>query len=304
MRIEKRGYVCLCVEMGIYHKVFYLVLRIFAEITIAMVKHPEHNGIFRFNSLEQFTNLFHFTTARAGGCSTGTYASFSLSCFAGDSEDCVRKNREQLCNVIGIDVRSLYVPHQTHGTELLLVENDFVTAPAKQQVQMLYGKDALLSSQKGVCIAVSTADCVPILLYAKNKQVIGAVHAGWRGTCGRILQRSVQTMVSHYGCSSKEIHAVIGPSISKDAFEVGNEVYEAFHANGFEMDAIASRHPDTGKHHIDLWEANRLQLLQLGVPAEQIQLTGVCTYTHGDTYFSARRLGTASGRMLTGIWME
>jgi copper oxidase (laccase) domain-containing protein len=92
---------------------------------------------------------------------------------------------------------------------------------------------------------------------------------------------------------------VIGPCISLDAFEVGDEVYEAFSSADFPMHLIAKRH--TEKWHIDLWEANRLQLLACGLRPENITLSGVCTYTSHDRFFSARRLGIKSGRIFNGI---
>ena len=99
----------------------------------------------------------------------------------------------------------------------------------------------------------------------------------------------------------KDIVACIGPSISKEAFEVGDEVYEAFREAGFPMDRLAERYLETGKWHIDLWEANRWMLEEFSVPAGQIQIAGICTWKNQEKFFSARRLGIASGRMLSGI---
>ena len=104
-----------------------------------------------------------------------------------------------------------------------------------------------------------------------------------------------------YGTDGADISAVIGPGISLAAFEVGDEVYEAFRLAGFPMDRIARKQE---KWHIDLPEANRLQLLDFGVPSAAIETAGICTYTHCDDFFSARRLGIRSGRMLTGIMLN
>ena len=95
--------------------------------------------------------------------------------------------------------------------------------------------------------------------------------------------------------------ACIGPGISLESFEVGDEVYEAFRLNGFDMSRISCRNANTGKFHIDLWETNRQQLLDFGVPSSQIEVAGICTYIHHEEFFSARRLGIASGRILSGI---
>lgn len=86
--------------------------------------------------------------------------------------------------------------------------------------------------------------------------------------------------------------------------EVGDEVYDAFKESGFDMSLISMKKKETGKYHIDLWEANRIELLNAGVPAEQIEVAGICTYIHHDEFFSARRLGIDSGRILSGIMIR
>jgi YfiH family protein len=133
------------------------------------------------------------------------------------------------------------------------------------------------------------------------KQVVAAVHAGWRGTVGRIVEKTLETMKLHYGTEGKDVVACIGPSISLESFEVGDEVYAAFEEAGFDMSRIARRYE---KWHIDLWEANRLQLLAHGVLPSHIELAGVCTYQCHEDFFSARRLGINSGRILSGIMMN
>lgn len=107
-----------------------------------------------------------------------------------------------------------------------------------------------------------------------------------------------------YHTDVNDVKAVIGPGISLDAFEVGDEVYDAFQSAGFPMMQIAKRYvlsEEKTKWHIDLWEANRWELLQSGVPFSHIHLSGICTYSHNDRFFSARRAGIHSGRILNGI---
>jgi len=255
----------------------------------------------QFESFLPFENVIHFSTTRKGGVSQGSYGSFNLSCYSGDSEENVHKNRQLLCQITGLEDRRLLVPYQVHGSETLMIEESFIQESETGQSRLLEGKDALLTSLRDCCLAVTTADCVPILLYAADRKVIGAVHAGWRGTRSLILQKTVEKMIEYYHCSPMEIYAVIGPSIGPDRFEVGDEVYEAFREGGFEMSEIAFRNPETGKFHIDLREANSTQLKRLGVPDEQIRVSAICTNEQSERFFSARKLGIHSGRMLTGI---
>jgi YfiH family protein len=166
---------------------------------------------------------------------------------------------------------------------------------------MLQEKDAVITDIPDVCLCVSTADCLPVLLYDSVREVVAAVHAGWRGTVGRIVAHTLQVMREHYGTQAVDVHAIIGPCISLKAFEVGIEVYEAFEQAGFDMEQIAHWHPEKEKYHIDLPAANRLQLLAEGVPEEQIHDSAICTYSQHEDFFSARRLGIRSGRILNGI---
>ena len=158
-----------------------------------------------------------------------------------------------------------------------------------------------MTQERSLCIGVSTADCIPVLLYDAKHDAIAAVHAGWRGTVKRIIEHTIQHMQQVFATQPADLHAVIGPGISCDAFEVGDEVYETFRAAGFDMSAI-SCYKD--KWHIDLKACNRLQLLHAGLQNKNIQATNVCTYTRFEDYFSARRLGLNSGRIFTGIMLQ
>ena len=137
-----------------------------------------------------------------------------------------------------------------------------------------------------------------------------AVHAGWRGTVHRIVAKSIKMMDKPYRVSPASLYAWIGPGITLDAFEVGEEVYQQFASAGFDMNAIARRYPsdsssesDGRKWHIDLMECNRRQLVESGLKESHIYVSGICTYNNADRYFSARRLGIDSGRIYTGAVM-
>ena len=119
-----------------------------------------------------------------------------------------------------------------------------------------------------------------------------------------IIGHTLDTLRTLYGTDGKDVTACIGPGISLPAFEVGDEVQEAFRNNGFDTEYISEWKPETHKYHIDLWAANRLQLQDFGVPSAQIQTAGICTYRQHEDFFSARRLGIKSGRILSGIMIK
>lgn len=239
-----------------------------------------------------------FSTTRHGGHSTGNYAELNINRYCGDNSEDIEKNLEDLCRELGVDKERVIMPHQTHGTEVMQIGADFLSLSATVKGMILEGVDALITDVKDVCIGVSTADCIPILIYDYAHHAAAAVHAGWRGTVKRIACKAVKMMEVSFGSRPEDLTAVIGPGISIDAFEVGDEVYAEFEAAGFNM-ADISRQED--KWHIDLPECNRRQLAAIGLKENNINVSWVCTYNNSNDYFSARKLGTESGRIFTGI---
>ena len=239
------------------------------------------------------TGVTAFSTTRQGGCSTGNYAAFNINGYCGDDEVHIAANKVALCGLLGIDSNRLVMPHQVHDCVVRRIDGP--------QQGVIEGVDAVMTDVPQLCIGVSTADCIPVLLYDSTHRAVSAVHAGWRGTVLRIVQKAVETMRDTYGTAPADLQAVIGPGISLDSFEVGDEVYNQFLSAGFDMQPISRR---DAKWHIDLPMCNRLQLMEAGVPADHIQMTNICTYQQYDRYFSARRLGIQSGRIYTGILIK
>ena len=265
------------------------------------------------------SGIVAFSSTRHGGCSKGSYAEFNINHYCGDSEEDIRQNRRALCQQLGITYDRLLMPHQVHETKVVKFDERFLALEDTERRNALKGVDALMTDLKGVCIGVSTADCIPVLLYDEAHHVVCAIHAGWRGTVKRIVMKAVVTMSATYGTQPQQLKAQIGPGIHLESFEVGDEVYDAFDQAGFEMELISKKLPSsdsgskfftlhssffTSKWHIDLPECNRLQLIAAGVKAENIAVSPICTFQQASNYFSARRLGINSGRIFTGIIME
>ena len=242
-----------------------------------------------------------FSSTRQGGYSEGRYGEFNINRYCGDSEEAIKRNREALCQLLDIEDCRLLMPHQVHLAEIAVVDREMMSLSAEERQQRLDGIDALMTNEVGVCIGVSTADCIPVLLYDPIRRASCAIHAGWRGTVQRIVEKAVARMTETYGTNPKDIIAQIGPGIHLESFEVGEEVYEAFEKEGFPMEQISKRYE---KWHIDLPECNRLQLVAAGIPEAQIAVSPVCTFQQSDTFFSARRLSIHSGRIFTGILLQ
>ena len=189
---------------------------------------------------------------------------------------------------LGFQLEELALPRQVHSDNVLWMH----------EAGRPEATDAVITDQPGLPVCVKTADCIPVLLYDTRQRIVAAVHAGWRGTVSRIVQKTVRQM---HPLDPKDLHAIIGPGISLQQFEVGDEVYEAFFAAGFPMERIARRFPSSnGKEawHIDLWDANRFLLQELGV--DEIFVEGTCTRASED-FYSARRETINTGRNYNGI---
>ena len=217
---------------------------------------------------------------------------------------------------VHIPIPRLLMPlHQTHGTKTVIIDEDFISKNPLEQALALDGVDALSTHLEDVCICVRTADCIPVLLWDDATMAISAVHAGWKGTLKRIVESNIDVLKAAYNAEPSHLHAIIGPGIGLESFEVGDEVYDLFAQAGFPMERLAKKyppmHPNTQnglsshggrgqeKWHIDLWECNRLQLIEKGVNPANIHVSGIDTYTNYDRFFSARR--HFDGRIINGI---
>lgn len=204
--------------------------------------------------------------------------------------------RDSGVEALGLRLEDLALPRQVHSDNICWMKE-----PGRPEQT-----DAVITEQPGLCVCVKTADCIPILLYDTRQHIVAAVHAGWRGTVARIVQKTISHMKP---VSPSDIHAIIGPGISLEWFEVGDEVYEAFLTAGFPMERIARRFPlkalpeDGGGEawHIDLWDANRWLLQQTGVA--DIFVEGICTRSRMD-FYSARRETINTGRNYNGIYIK
>lgn len=253
------------------------------------------------NSL--YSNIFCFSTTRHGGVSSGNFSSFNCNEYCGDNISNVIENRNILIKLLPQKPERLVFPHQTHGTEVAIVDKEFISKNEDEQRMMLEGVDALITDLPNICLCISTADCIPILLFDKKNNIVAAIHAGWRGTVNRIVKRCISFMQERFNANTDDIFACIGPGISQENFEVGEEVYSEFCKHRFDVDNISFLNTLTGKWHLDISKANEIELLNLGVKRDNIENSYICTYKNNDLFFSARRQGINSGRIISGIML-
>lgn len=253
---------------------------------------------------EKYPNIYCFSTTRHGGVSQGNYASMNCTQYTGDNIRHIQQNQELLRSRLPQGVQELIIPFQTHSTNVLPIDKNFLRLTPEERTEKLQQTDALITDEPGICICISTADCIPLLLYDTKQQVTAAIHAGWKGTAAKIVPKTIGEMTKQYGTCAADIVACVGPGISVDAYEVGNEVITFFEKAGLDPAQIAVWHRQKKKYHLNLPLANKIQLQDAGVLADNIYDCGICTYQHCEDFFSARRLGIHSGRILSGIIIQ
>ncbi len=258
--------------------------------------------VIQYPIFSRFDEVLHFTSTRTGGVSTGNYASLNLGRFSGDTQENIQENFSRFCQTIGISKNQLHLPYQTHEYKALTIDENFISQSMDIQQEYLHAVDAVVTNLPNQCIGVSTADCVPILMFDPVQKVVAAAHAGWRGTCSRIGLHTVQTMQKNFGTNPQDVVVAIGASISPDVYEVGDELIGFFQKENFDTDKIFFKKGE--KYHLDLWTANKIVLMEAGVKAENIEISGLCTFTQQEKFFSARRLGIKSGRIVSGVMLK
>jgi YfiH family protein len=243
-----------------------------------------------YYQFELWTNesaLQHGIFTRLGGNSQAPFAALNVGSTVGDDPQRVRANLNQIYETLGADGRRACTVWQVHSATCIAVEQPHPTQDWLAQA------DGMVTNRRGVPLIMRFADCTPILLYDPRQRAIGIAHAGWRGTVRGAAQSLLRTMQTVYGTQPADVQAAIGPSISAARYQVGEEVVQAV-AQAFGTTDGLIRRAEDGSAYFDLWEANRQALLRAGV--RQIEISGICTATRTDEFYSHRAENGKTGR--------
>jgi len=219
-------------------------------------------------------------TTRAGGISPPPWDSLNLSTEVADNRGNVEENRRRLLTRLQWK-GPLVVPRQVHGSKIALAEGPGCD---------LSEADAVLGRETDTLLGVMVADCVPILLAERTGKAFGCIHAGWRGTAQGIAAKALESLLDLAQCSPKEILVSIGPSIGPCCYEVDPPVVCALNCS-FTSGTLRTR-------NVDLQQINRAQLMEAGLPEDQIEVVRICTSCAYDKCFSFRRDRGQTGRMM------
>jgi len=259
---------------------------------------------FVYDKLKSYSEIIHFVTTRHGGVSDGAFASLNLGLGTQDRPLSVLQNRQILADSVGIRQEYFVMANQVHGTNVEIILKDRRGAGAFSRHNAIPSTDAMITNEPEICLFVMGADCVPILFFDPEKLVIGAAHAGWRGTVNKVAVATIQKMQESFGCLPKDICVAIGPSIGPCCYKVGGEVInEVLNQFGTTEGFISFDNPESTPI-LDLWAANKVQLMQAGIPEENIEVAGTCTNCHAGDFFSSRHGKGLTGRFGAGIMIK
>lgn len=240
--------------------------------------------------------ITHAFCARWGGVSEGNLADLNFGQHVGDRNEHLARNRELLCSAFDISEHTLVTVEQVHGNRLLVIDE---TVQAGEQLGTL-GYDGIITAIPGTPIGIKTADCVPVLLADCKRRVVGAVHAGWKGTVLGIAAKAAGVFMETFSSEPEDILAIIGPAIGPCCYEVDEVVFHRFD-NTREGRIALTGGRKKGKWWLDLSAANRSQLQGVGIPRGNIFSAGICTSCRQDTFFSHRGEAGNTGRQLNFI---
>jgi purine-nucleoside/S-methyl-5'-thioadenosine phosphorylase / adenosine deaminase len=296
----------------------------------------------QFGLFQQFPDLVHGSFTRSGGRSAPPFEGLNVSVGVGDEAENVIYNRLQALRSLELDEYRCATAWMIHSADVLILDgeewddwrDDRSDWPHRSYIvdgqELVWTMrprrkaDAVLTKKRGVALAMSSADCVPLMLYDPLQQAIGLVHAGWRGTARGVAAAAVTAMREQFGCQPGQIYAGIGPSIGPCCYEVGETVRSLFRGDErFEIMPTAERYrnlvrasavftvrpcveragqvererDEAGESlRLDLWETNRRQLLLAGLLPERIEVAAICTCCEKARFFSYRGEHGKTGR--------
>ena len=259
----------------------------------------EKNGVtyLSYPSFEKIPQVVHGFSTRLGGVSEGIYSSMNLSFTRGDSEEAVRENYRRMADALGFSCEDIVTSDQTHTTNVrVITEEDRgngITRPRPYT-----DVDGMVTNVPGLVLATFYADCVPLFFVDPIHGAVGLSHSGWRGTAGKIGAVTVEKMRETYGTRPEDIYSAIGPSICQECYEVSEDVIEEF-KKSFQKKNWESLFykKDNGKYQLDLWEANRIIMIEAGIQKSHISMPGICTCHNPEFLFFSQSVKRKEGNL-------
>jgi YfiH family protein len=230
---------------------------------------------YQFENLANCKGITHRIYTRTGGFSGPPFAGLNVTFGIGDDDVNVRRNREIISR--GMEADALVFARQVHGSQVAVLTRDNRGLDNRQNE--IFAADAVVSDRRRICLVIQVADCQAVMLHEPNRNIVANVHSGWRGSVQNIVGQTVETMEKDFDCNPGLIQAGIGPSLGPCCAEFVNY-----------KDEIPQKYWRYGNSssYFDFWAISRDQLLQAGIPAENIECSQLCTRCRTDEFFSYR----------------
>ena len=240
-------------------------------------------------------NIVHGISSRLGGTSKQPFSSLNLGLHTGDEDRQVIANRQLFSQGVGVEADDIVTAQQVHRDNVVVVGLEHLGKGAQIYSEAIEDTDALITNVPGVPLLLFFADCVPVMIVDPVKKVIGIAHAGWKGTVDYIGQKTVLAMQTHFGTNPQQCLVGIAPSVGPCCYEVDDVVINKLKDKFENWEQLLDQ--KGSKWHLDLWQANRLQLEQIGVQTSNIVVSKVCTVCNSKLFFSYRAENGCTGRM-------
>lgn len=260
-----------------------------------VLQHSE-NGLW-YGTFTHFdkVGIKHGVSTRLGGTSREPFTSLNLGLHTGDEDERVVCNRQLFCQSIGVSAKNVVTAQQVHQDKVLVVTQEHIGKGATSYQEAIGDTDALVTNMPGIPLLLFFADCVPVLLVDPVHQAIGIAHAGWKGTVDHIGQKTLLAMKAQFGTKAEDCLVGIAPSIGPCCYEVDAPVLHKVQVGFPNWETLIRQQED--KTYLDLWQANRQQLEDIGVKSSNIVSSKVCTSCNKDLFFSYRAENGCTGRI-------
>ncbi len=263
----------------------------------SFVIQPSSNGVW-YGTFPAFSaaGFVHGVSTRLGGESVEPFFSLNLGLHTGDDRGTVIRNRQRFAKAVGIEFSNVVTAQQVHGNGIAVIDQKQAGRGNVDYQDSISGVDSLITNCRGLPLMLFFADCVPVLIADPVRGVVGISHAGWKGTVFKIALQTVQKMSEYYHTSPSDCLAAIGPSIGPCCYEVDQQVLVQFQANFSQWESFVTQQ-ENNRWNLNLWEANRYQLIEAGISPKKIYNSHVCTACNESLFFSYRKEKGLTGRM-------
>lgn len=230
--------------------------------------------------------ITHAVSTRLGGVSEAPYDSLNLALHVGDEPASVIANRKRFVQSLDFNLADIVTPNQVHSDRIFRADENYRGCGCTNYADSIPETDALITNTPALPLMLCFADCVPIFFVDVDNRAIGLAHGGWKGTLKKIAVKTLLRMQDEFGTCPADCLIGIAPSIGSCCYEVGGEVIDKCKATFPNHDELLIERD--GKIYLDLWRANVLQLLEVGVPEDNIDVAGECTCCQSSWYYSYR----------------